>query len=144
MVALIAGARAEASPAPPGVPSILCKDHQSVPGEGKTTIPGVYSYRPHNCLFHKYQLSRPAFQLYAKIHWRYWTDTAAFGVGGIPGIEVGDGEWNVYYEPTTILLQHPLFVCGRPIFTEAVVEFPEEEFVYHELLDRLPIPGTGC
>jgi len=128
------------------VPSVLCKKHQAAPGEGKTTIPGVYSYRPHNCLFHKYQLSRSAFQLYARIKWRTWNEREAFGVGAIRGIEIDfrTHERGLFYSPTTIKLQHPLFVCGHLIFTEAILDFLEPESVDTELLDRLPVPGTSC
>jgi hypothetical protein len=144
LIALAVSGSADGRPAPSGLPSVLCKEHQVTRGKGNSKIPGVYSYRPHNCLFHKFHIPEPAFQLYAKLRWRRWTDESAFAVGGILGIEVGNGERNVYYEPATVLLQHPAFVCGRLIFTEALITFPEEEFVYHEPLDRLPVPGTNC
>jgi len=150
LIALTASAvlsvTAQAEPAPPGLPSVLCKAHQSAPGEGKTTVPGVYSYRPHNCLLHKYQLSQPAFQLYGQIRWAYWNAEEAYGFGGVPGIEVGAWEpgGRRYFSPVTVRLVAPVSVCGRVIFTAASFHFLEIGERYEEQVDRLPVPGTSC
>lgn len=138
---------AEAAPNPNGLPTLLCKERQSSPGEGKTKIRALYSYRPHNCLIHVYHLSRPAFQLYGAIKWQHWNEISALGEGGIPGTEVDfkTGRESRFLSPVQIELRGPLTVCGHTVFTEITVRYLElrDQFSGHWLIDRFPLPGKS-
>lgn len=149
LLALLFSASAQARPAPPGIPNLLCKTSRT-PGNAKTSEPGAYAYRPGRCLVEARRSPLPESQAFGRfqpvsaISWRSWNARSASGVGRIPipDINFQTGKQNWHPEAVSITLGHPVSRCGRLVFTHAHILFAG--FDYPLRLDRVPVLGQDC
>ncbi|HTT95488.1 MAG TPA: hypothetical protein VMF55_12510 [Solirubrobacterales bacterium] len=143
--AIVAGA--DARPAPPGLPNLLCRK-PTFPGRADQTTAGSFSYRPHSCSMEIFQKS-PGFEQSSHllaIRWLRWERSSAYGLGKIPIIEenLRTGDQRIGREKVRITLSRPVMRCGKLVFTRAHVEWYFGGFDYPFRLHEVPVVGRGC
>ena len=136
------------TPAPPGLPSVLCQK-KTFPGRTNPTTPGSYAYKPRSCRLEAY-IKNEGYEASSRlfgIEWREWTADSAAGIGFTPiGVEnLETGELRQGRQPVRITLDKALTRCGHRVFSAAHVYWLHAvpiNYAYH--LHQEPVLGHGC